>query len=252
MYGYIYKTIDKTNGLIYVGKRVSKYFQGINYVGSGKIICRIKSKLDSQHIPYSDRFIVELIDTAESKDELITKEIYYINKLDARNPLVGYNLRKGGDCGPGGPMFKGHHHSDETKQKMSKSRIGCNNGNYGNHWHQSDELKALHSKISSGEGNGMYGKTHSEESKLKNKKAHLGKKAMSNIELDKVVMVCESDVQEYISKGYIEGNIHIKSHKHTEESKQHISNSLKGKPKSEEHKKHLSESRLNKYKNNKL
>lgn len=210
MYGYIYKTTDKTNGKIYVGKKVSKSFKGIDYIGSGKIICRIKKKLDEQNIPYSERFGVELIDTAENVNELNSKEIHYIDLFEARNPSIGYNLRKGGDCGPGGDKFKGHKHSEETRKQMSISRMGELNSNFGNHWKQSDELKALHSRLSSGENNGMYGKKHTNESKEKNSKSHIGKIAVSNPITDTVKMITMDKLDEFLSDGWVKGNIHIR------------------------------------------
>ena len=210
MYGYIYKTTDKTNGKIYIGKRHSSEFQGFKYIGSGLIIKNIKNKCEENNVSLQERFNVEMIDTADTLEELNEKEIYWIEKLNARDSNIGYNMRKGGDCGPGGPMFKGHKHSQETRDKMSKSRIGSGNGNYGNRWHQSDELRKLHSILSTGENNGMYGKKHSDESKLKNRLSHVGKIAVSNINLNKVLMINKDELEVYLSNGWIKGNIHCK------------------------------------------
>ena len=208
MYGYIYKTTDKVTNKIYIGKKTSTNFKGIDYIGSGLIVSRIKQQCINDNISLSDRFNVELIDIADSKIQLDQKEIYYIDFYDSRNPEIGYNLRKGGDCGPGGPMFKGHKHSINTRLKMSESRRGINNSNYGNHWKCSDELKQLHSKLSSGECNGMYGKKHTEDSKLKNSQAHLGKIAVSNYNLDIVKMINPSELTLYLDSGWVKGNIH--------------------------------------------
>ena len=92
MYGYIYKTTDLNTNKIYVGKKVSKKFLGINYVGSGLIISNIKQKLLKENISLETRFVVDMIDSAETKDELNEKEIFWIAELDARNPNIGYNL----------------------------------------------------------------------------------------------------------------------------------------------------------------
>lgn len=208
MYGYIYKTTDKTNDKIYIGKRVSEIFQP-NYFGSGLIIYRIKEKLNNDLEKLHERFNVEIIDTAENNEELIEKEILYIDLFDARNPEIGYNLRKGGDCGPGGPLFKGHHHSEETKRHFSETRRGENNANYGNRWNQSPELRALHSKLSKGEGNGMYGKHHSDLAKqhirdaLKGK--NVGKKCINNGKQHKFVL--PEEIQSYLDNGWKIGKI---------------------------------------------
>ena len=44
MIGYIYKTLDKFTNKIYIGKHKANQFQGLNYIGSGTIILRIKEK----------------------------------------------------------------------------------------------------------------------------------------------------------------------------------------------------------------
>lgn len=210
MYGYIYKTTDKKNGKIYVGQHHSEVFEGYKYLGSGLIISNIKNKLEQENLSLESRFDIEMIDTAESKSELDEKEIYWISKLNSRDSDIGYNICKGGEAGPGGPMMLGHKHSEETKMKMSEDRLGSKNSNYGNRWNQSEELKALHSILSSGSNNGMYGKKHSAESRNKNRESHLGRFAISNIELDKVIMVTEDEFISYLDDGWIKGNIHCK------------------------------------------
>jgi len=45
-----------------------------------------------------ENFTCELIDTADSSDELNLKECYWIEKFDSRNPNIGYNMTPGGVC----------------------------------------------------------------------------------------------------------------------------------------------------------
>lgn len=168
MYGYIYQTTNKINNKKYIGKHHCDHFDE-SYIGSGKIL---RLAIDKYGI---ENFDCEIIDKADSLDELNKKEIYWIKKLNAQQSNEFYNICKGGEYVPGGPMFKGHKHSEETKKKMSEKRQGFNNGNYGNHWSQSKELKELHSNLSSGENNGMYGKHHSEETKKKTSESKKGK-----------------------------------------------------------------------------
>ena len=247
MYGYIYKTTDKINNRIYIGQKHSAIFLGYKYLGSGLIIRNIVNKCLVDNTSLEDRFDIELIDTAETKQELNEKEIYYINLFNSRNPDIGYNITKGGDCGVGGALFKNHHHSQETKQLMSKNRLGNKNSNYGNHWHQSDELRKLHSDLSSGSGNGMYGKKHTDISKNKNANSHRNKIAISNIEIDKVIMIYPNQLNDYLEQGWLPINIHIKSKsigkKHSDVTKQKISNSNKGKKFSDEHRCKISNNR---------
>lgn len=213
MYGYIYKVTDKSNGKIYIGRHRAKVFEGYKYTGSGLIISNIKQRLLEAGISIEERLDIEMIDTAESSEELNQKEIYWISKLHSRDADIGYNICKGGEAGPGGPLFQGHQHSEETKTKMSQTRRGVLNSNYGNHWNQSLELKNLHGTLSSGENNGMYGKKQSDEQKQKDRLAHIGKIAISNIKQDKVMMIYEEELPKYLSEGWIKGNIHARLYK---------------------------------------
>lgn len=212
MFGYIYKTTDLSNGKIYVGKHHSKEFVGLAYIGSGYRVCQIKNKCLNEGISLDQRFLVEMIDSADTLEELNEKEIYWIEHLDARNPEVGYNMRKGGDCGPGGPMMKGHKHSEETRKKMSADRLGEKNSNYGNHWKATAEQRDRYRIASLGKNNSMYGKKHSEESlqKMRDKKIgkYVGWRKMNNGIVEK--MVSPDKIDEYIQQGFSFGMLKYK------------------------------------------
>jgi glutamyl/glutaminyl-tRNA synthetase len=83
----------------------------------------------------------EIIDTAETVEELSNKEKFWVEKLDALNREIAYNSKEGG-------MFAKL--TDEIKAKMSESRKG--------------------------EKNHFYGKTHTQEVKDKFSKLYKGKK----------------------------------------------------------------------------
>ena len=201
MYGYIYITTNLIDGRRYIGQKKSNKFLHEKYLGSGKIL---KQAIE---IYGKENFKVELLCECESKEELDEMEIYYIKFYHAQTSRKYYNICKGGEAGPGGPRFKGHHHTDETKQKMRDNRKGEKNSNYGNRWTQSEELKALHSKLSSGEGNGMFGKKHSDEAKKligeKNSKALKGRIHITNGEVNKYVK--PDDIDHYLSIGFYKG-----------------------------------------------
>lgn len=100
MYGYIYKIINKINGKVYVGKTEDtpelRFNEHLRTVKRGVK----QSKLYSAIKCYGpENFMVEELDTANSRDELNQKEKYWIEKLDSRNPNVGYNVSSGGDGG---------------------------------------------------------------------------------------------------------------------------------------------------------
>ena len=75
MFGYIYKTTNCINNKIYVGQKKSDIFLAEKYLGSG---VRLKSAIKHYGC---ENFIVELIDVAENKEELDSKEKYWISKL---------------------------------------------------------------------------------------------------------------------------------------------------------------------------
>ena len=194
MYGYIYITTNLINGKQYIGQKKSSEFLGNKYLGSGKILkCAIAKYGESN-------FSTELICECKSKQELDEKEEHYIEKYNAQKDEHFYNIRRGGDRGPGGPMFQGHKHTKETKERMSKQRKGKNNANYGNHWHQSDELKHKHSLLSSGENNGMYGKKQKDSTKQLISQQNSGRKYINKDGVRKRVK--ETDLDMYLNQGW--------------------------------------------------
>lgn len=89
-FGYIYKITNKINGKIYVGKRVGSSVDE-TYWGSG-------TKLKNAFKEFGlHNFKREIIEWCSTKDILKDRERYWINILDARNPDIGYNIRKGGE-----------------------------------------------------------------------------------------------------------------------------------------------------------
>lgn len=123
-------------------------------------------------------------------------EMYYIQFFDSFNTPHGLNLTSGGD---GGKL------SDESIEKLRKSKLGKNNPNYGKvssrkgktyneiygieradkmkkekseaqfGKHHTKETTEKQSKLMMGENNPMFGKHHTEESNEKNRQFHLGK-----------------------------------------------------------------------------
>jgi hypothetical protein len=65
-----------------------------------------------------NNFSCELLEWAESKDALNKAETYWIARLDARNPEIGYNIALGGTDG----TTKGRHYTVQSKLKMSISK----------------------------------------------------------------------------------------------------------------------------------
>ena len=146
MYGYIYKTTNLLNNKIYIGQKKSKIFLADKYLGSG-IILKEAIKKDGK-----ENFIVEILDEANSQEELDLKEKYWIKQLNSKCAGIGYNIADGGQWATNYHLgmlnkkqslkqrqavsnyMKNRIISVETKQKMSESakhrpkRISANKG----------------------------------------------------------------------------------------------------------------------------
>lgn len=98
MYGIIYKVTNKLNNKIYIGQTVKSLQERKFYH-----YYRAKNELSITNTHFinalrkynEDDFIWEIIDIADSQQELNEKEIYWINKYDSIN--FGYNIQEGGD-----------------------------------------------------------------------------------------------------------------------------------------------------------
>ena len=110
-YGVIYKITNTINGKIYIGKDSSNKK---NYYGSGKAIKNSIKKYGKEN------FTKEIIDYAESLDELNNKEKYWIKFYNSTNSLIGYNRSSGGD---GDFIFSNM--TNEAKERMKESLRKC-------------------------------------------------------------------------------------------------------------------------------
>lgn len=117
-YGIIYKSLNKANGKVYIGKTT-------NELERRSYIHFLNAENNMQNIFYrairkygKENFIFEQIDSANSIEELNNKEVYWIDYYRSYigfNDCNGYNMTLGGD---GGDTFSGR--TDEQKQKYRK------------------------------------------------------------------------------------------------------------------------------------
>lgn len=109
--GYIYKTTNKIDGKVYIGKCQGEFRP--SYFGSG---LRLKRALKSHG---RNNFNIEVICTLPEQSQLDEFEKFMISKY---REIMGrdriYNIQDGGEGG------LGLRHSEESKNKMSRKRKG--------------------------------------------------------------------------------------------------------------------------------
>lgn len=124
---YIYKTTNIVNNKFYIGKSSIKN-NSIDhwYLGSGVLLKKAINKYGR------DNFKKEIIEWCASLEESNEREKYWIEKLDALNLNIAYNIATGGDGGYLGEevnkriskALKGRKHTEEFKQHISKLNKG--------------------------------------------------------------------------------------------------------------------------------
>lgn len=111
---YIYKTINKVNNKIYIGK--SK-FDRPDYFGSGLKLC---SAIKKYGIENFTKIIIEQC----PDNDVNNREIYWINFYQSTNDCIGYNISRGGT---GGAHYWATLTEEERKQhnqKISQAKKG--------------------------------------------------------------------------------------------------------------------------------
>ena len=150
IYNYVYLITNNLNGKIYVGKHSTDNLND-GYMGSGKLIKLAYNKYGIEN------FTKQILQFAETEEELNDLEMFYIKDLDAK--AKGYNLTDGGEGTVGYKM------SNESKQKISNFQKQQNCP--WKHNPHSEETKQKISESLKGEKNPFFGKHHSEETKQK-------------------------------------------------------------------------------------
>lgn len=126
MYGYVYKLTNLITSKVYIGKHKYSFpYLDESYTTSGTYI---QNSIDFYGI---ENFSKELIDIAETLEELNEKERLWIQKLDCKHPK-GYNLTDGGDGSVNLvpelryklAYWKGKKQPDAMKLKRAQSNTG--------------------------------------------------------------------------------------------------------------------------------
>ena len=145
----IYKITNTVNGKLYIGQTIQKLekrmYNHFNYKGKTAI-----SKAINKY--GKENFTYEVIDTAETREELDEKEIYWIKHYNSLVPN-GYNLEHGGN--------KNKVINEETRKKLSEVNKGENAPWYGKHL--TEETKRKLSESHKGKPGYWTGKKRDEE-----------------------------------------------------------------------------------------
>lgn len=123
MIGYIYKTTNLINNKVYIGKHISSTHDN-TYYGSGKIIKRAINKYGIEN------FSNEIIDTAETLEELNEKEKMHIQQYKDLHKSNCYNIASGGDGG-NTLIYKSEQEVEAFRKKMTKiNRARCSTSSF--------------------------------------------------------------------------------------------------------------------------
>lgn len=130
----IYKITNLINNKIYIGKTIN---DKLDYYGSGIII---KHSINKHGIK---NFKKDIIDNANSVNELNEKEKYWIKYYNSTDLTIGYNIGIGGD---GGDLITNNPNKEHFLE-YCRNRIGEKNGMFGrNHTKESIELMSKNRK----------------------------------------------------------------------------------------------------------
>jgi len=105
----IYKTTNLQTGKIYIGK--DKY-NNPKYLGSG---VKLKDAIKSYG---RDKFSKIILEHCSSYEDLNIRESYWIQFYNSTNPEIGYNISTGGD---GGDNFTNHPNKEEYRKKLQNN-----------------------------------------------------------------------------------------------------------------------------------
>lgn len=151
---YIYKTTNKINNKIYIGKSSKSINESMDYFGSGVLISAAIKKYGI------DNFSKEILEEV-SHEDINHREKFWIAYFNSRDLSIGYNLSDGGDGGDNSKFI--NYVDPEYKRKISNAQRGEKNHLYGKKYTRDELIKMKFIKM--GEDNHMFGKHHSEERK---------------------------------------------------------------------------------------
>lgn len=147
--GFIYRTTNMVTGQKYIGQTLKS--ESDSYLGSGLYLLRAIKKYGAEN------FSREILARSDSREELNSLEIEWIEKTNAVKSHEYYNITEGGLAGDFGPA---------VRQKISKAVSGEKNGFYGKHHTRESMEKRNMTMMKRYGGNPKKGKPRSEKDKI--------------------------------------------------------------------------------------
>lgn len=117
--GHIYKITNLINGKIYVGKTIKSIQERFKEHIKKASQHPNRYLYDAMNHYGCENFFIESIEECEDTF-LDEREIFWIKKLNATNPQIGYNLTNGGE---GGNTWLLNPHKNKTGEKIRKSNL---------------------------------------------------------------------------------------------------------------------------------
>ena len=194
MYGSIYKIQNTINKKVYIGQtrrdpkiRFQEYKRSCHNV-------YLENEINLYGI---QNFSFEVIDEADSYEQLNKKEIFWISYYNSTNRELGYNFSQGG-CGPQGISW-----SLESRTQVSKDRKGSKwfHNNCGEkHLVRPNKFELFEGWIP-GYGPGRINKPHTDEVKQKIRESNVGKHVRTQEQITQQVETFKSKKFHWYTNG---------------------------------------------------
>ena len=187
----IYLIRNKTNNKIYIGKTSKTLEERWKIHVQHSCESHFRKQLITKAIRKygKDYFELSVLEICEDNNTLSVKERFWIAELKSRDPKVGYNLTDGGEGTPGRIVSeetkftrkkeifrnkkkvkrdcKEKGFSKETRENISKSRLGSKNPFFGKSWGRKGKLSEVtKNRISESHKGKILSEEHRERIKL--------------------------------------------------------------------------------------
>ncbi|WP_251316778.1 GIY-YIG nuclease family protein [Flintibacter muris] len=128
---FIYKITNKLDGKIYVGQTIRPVHERFKRHINDALNNIIDTHFARAIRKYGERnFVIEIIDTANTQEELTQKEHFWIGYYNSTNPEIGYNETNAvHKCGGNTYQAKSPSELSAISEKIRLSKIGNKNSN---------------------------------------------------------------------------------------------------------------------------